>query len=130
MNTQVNKLEMTLKLLTTCKIVSVLENNHVVIGSLTDNITVLSLLKLLSIHIITEKNHQHHLHVNKFIDTKAIQVVPAWFGCQISLDHIEKMSFQDTTNIFCLNHKLITDYCYIMYECGRCYKMRNAKFSM
>ena len=58
MNTQVNKLAMTLKLLTTCKIVSVLENNHVVIGSLTDNITALSLLKLLSIHIITERNYQ------------------------------------------------------------------------
>ena len=77
MNTQVNKLEMTLKLLTTCKIVSVLENNHVVIGSLTDSITALSLSKLLSIHIITEKNYQQHLYVNKFIDTKAIQVVPA-----------------------------------------------------
>ena len=31
-NTQVNKLEMTLKLLTTHRIVSVSENNHVVIG--------------------------------------------------------------------------------------------------
>ena len=43
MNTKVNKLEMTLKLLTTLKIVTVLENNHVVIGSLTDNMTALSL---------------------------------------------------------------------------------------
>ena len=95
MNTKVNKLEITLKLLTTLKIVSVLENNHVVIGSLTDNMTALSLSKLLSIHIITEKNYQQHLHVNRFIDTEAIQVIAAWFGCNISLDHIEKMSFQD-----------------------------------
>ena len=95
MNTKVNKLEMTLKLLTTLKIVSVLENNHVVIGSLTDYMTALSLSKLLSIHIITEKNYQQHLHVNSFIDTKAIQVVATWFGCNISLDHIETMSFQD-----------------------------------
>ena len=43
MNTKVNKLEMTLKLLTTFKILSVLENNHVVIASLTDNMTALSL---------------------------------------------------------------------------------------
>ena len=43
MNTKVNKLEMTLKLLITFKILSVLENNHVVIGSLTDNMTALSL---------------------------------------------------------------------------------------
>ena len=47
MNAHVKKLEMTLKLLTTHKIVSVLENNHVVIGSLTDHITALSLSKLL-----------------------------------------------------------------------------------
>ena len=33
--------------------------------------------------------------MNRFIDTKAIQVVAAWFGCNISLDHIEKMSFHD-----------------------------------
>ena len=85
-------------MLTTHKIVSVIENNHVVIGSLTDNITALPLLKL---HIIT-KNYQQHLHVYKFIDTKANQVVPAWFGCQISLDHIEKMSFQDTTKYLLL----------------------------
>ena len=39
MNTKVNKLKMTLKLFTTLKIVSVLENNDVVIGSLTDNMT-------------------------------------------------------------------------------------------
>ena len=114
MNTQVNKLEMTLNLLTTHKIVSVLENNHVVIGSLTDNITALSLLKLLPIHIITEKNYQQHLHVNKFIDTKAIQVVPAWFGCQILLDHIEKRSFQDTTKYLLLkqqtHHRLLLHY--------------------
>ena len=95
MNTKVNKLEMILKLLTTLKIVSVIENNHVVIGSLTDNMTALSLSKLLSINTITEKNYQQHLHVNRFIDTKAIQVVVAWFGFKISLDHIEKMSFQD-----------------------------------
>ena len=75
---------------------SVLENNHVVIESLTDNMTALSLSKLLLIHIITEKNYQQQLHVNRFIDTRAIQVVAAWFGCKISLDHIEKMSFQDT----------------------------------
>ena len=105
---------MTLKLLTTLKIVSVLENNHVAIGSLTDNITALSLLKLLSIHITAEKNYQQHLHVNKFIDTKAIQVAPAWFGCQISLDHIEKMSFQDTTKYLLLkpqtHHRLLLHY--------------------
>ena len=95
MNTKVNKLEMTLKLLTALKIVSVLENKHVVTGSLTDNMTALSLSKLLSIHIITEKNCQQHLHVYRFIDTKVIQVVAAWFGCNISPDHIETMSFQD-----------------------------------
>ena len=60
MNTKVNKLEMTLKLLTTLKIVSVWENNHVVIGSVTDNMTALSLSKLLSMNIITEKNYQQH----------------------------------------------------------------------
>ena len=43
MNTKVNKLEMTLKLFITCKILSVLENNHVVIGSVTNNMTALSL---------------------------------------------------------------------------------------
>ena len=102
MNTKVNKLEMTLKLLTTLKIVLVQENNHVVIGSVTDNMTALSLSKLLSMHIITEKNYQQHLHVNKFIDTKAIQVVPAWFGCKISLDHIEKMNLQDTAKYLLL----------------------------
>ena len=102
MNNKVNKLEMTLKLSTTLKLVSVLENNHVVIGSLTDNMTAMSLSKLLSIHIITEKNYQQHLHVNRFIDTKAFQVVAAWFGCNISLDHIEKMSFQDTTKYLLL----------------------------
>ena len=32
------------------------------------------------------------MHVNRFIDTKAIQVVAAWFGCNISL---ESMSCQD-----------------------------------
>ena len=96
MNTKINKLEMTLKLLTTLKIVSVLENNNVVIGSLTDNMTALSLSRLLSIHIITEKNYQQNLHMNRFIDRKSIQVVAAWFGCKISLDHIEKMNFQDT----------------------------------
>ena len=58
--------------------------------------TALSLSKPLSIHMITEKNYQQHLHVNRFIDTKAIQVVAAWFGCKISLNHIEKMNFQDT----------------------------------
>ena len=114
MNTQVNKLQMTLKLLTTHKIVSVLENNHVVIGFPTDNITALSLSKLLSIHIITEKNYEQHLHLNTFIDTKAIQIVPAWFGCQISLDHIEKMSFQDTTKYLLLkpqtHHRLLLHY--------------------
>ena len=92
MNTKINKLEITLKLLTALKIVSVLENNHVVIGSLTDNMTARSLSKPLSIYIITEKIYQQHLHVNIFIDTKAIQVVAAWFCCNISLDHIEKMS--------------------------------------
>ena len=95
MNTKVNELEITLKLLTTLTTVSVLDNKHVVIGSLTDNMTALSLSKLLSIHTITEKNYQQHLHVIRFIDTKAIQVVAPWFGCNISLDHIEKMSFQD-----------------------------------
>ena len=83
----------------------VLENNHVVIGSVTDNMTALSLSKLLSIHIITEKNYQQHLHVNKFIDAKAIPVVPAWFGCKISLDHIEKMTFQDTTKYLLLKQQ-------------------------
>ena len=43
MNTKVNKFKMTLKLLTTFKILSVLENNHLVIGSLTDNMKALSL---------------------------------------------------------------------------------------
>ena len=43
MNTKVNNLAMTLKLLTALKIVLVLENNHVVIGSVTDNMTALSL---------------------------------------------------------------------------------------
>ena len=43
MNTKVHKFEMTLKLLTKCKILSVLENNHVVTGSLTDNMKALSL---------------------------------------------------------------------------------------
>ena len=43
MNTKVNKVKMTLKFLITFKILSVLENNHVVIGSLTDNMTALSL---------------------------------------------------------------------------------------
>ena len=37
---------------------------------------------------ITEKNYQQNLHVNRFIDTKAIQVVAAWFGCNMSVDHI------------------------------------------
>ena len=131
MNTKVNKLEMTLKLLTMLKIVSVLKNNDVVIGSLTDNMTALSLSKLISIHIITEKNYHQHLHVNSFIDTKATQVVAAWFGCKISLNHIEKMSFQDTAKYLLvkpLNDKLVTDYCYIIYDCGKCYKMLNAKF--
>ena len=64
MNTKVNKLEMTLKLLTTLKIVLVWENNHVVIGSVTDYMTALSFSKLLSMHIITEKNNQQHLHLN------------------------------------------------------------------
>ena len=64
--------------------------------------TVLSLSKLLSIHIITEKNYPQHLHVNRFIDTKAIQVVAAWLGCNISLDHIEKMSFKDTAKYLLL----------------------------
>ena len=77
MNTKVNRLEMTLKLLTTLKIVSVLENDHVFIGSLTDIMTALSLSKLLSVHIITEKSYQQYLHLNRFIDTKAIQVVAA-----------------------------------------------------
>ena len=73
--------------------------------------TALSLSKLLSMHIITEKNYQQHLHVNKFIDTKAIQVVPAWFGCKISLDHIENMTFQDTAKYILLkpqtHHRLL-----------------------
>ena len=64
--------------------------------------TALSLSKLLSIYIITEKNYQQPLHVNKFIDTNAIQIVPAWFGCKISLDHIEKMIFQDTAKYLLL----------------------------
>ena len=95
MNTKGNKLEMTLKLLTTLKIVSVLENNHVVIGWVTDNMTGLAVSKLLSLHIITEKNYQQHFHVHRFIDAKAIHVA-AWFGSNISLHHIEKMCFQDT----------------------------------
>ena len=40
-------------------------------------------------------NYQQHLHVNRFIGMKAIQVVAAWFGCNILLDHIETMSFQE-----------------------------------
>ena len=54
-------------------------------------------------HIITEKNYQQHLHVNKFIDTKDIQVIPVWFGCKISLDHTEKMTFPDTAKYLLLN---------------------------
>ena len=33
--------------------------------------------------------------MNRFIDTKAIQVIAAWFGCNISHDYVENMSFQD-----------------------------------
>ena len=66
--------------MTTLKIVSVIENKHVGIGSLTDIMTAPSLSKLLSIHMITEKNYQLHLHVSRCIDTKAIQGDAAWFG--------------------------------------------------
>ena len=130
MNTKVKKLEMTLKLLTTLKIVSVLQNNHVVIGSLTDNMTALSLSKLLSIHIITEENYQHYLHVNRFIATKAIQLLLPGLAVIYQLIIFRKRAFKIEKNIFCLNHKLMTDYCYIIYECGKCYIMLNAKCFM
>ena len=110
-------------MLTTLKIVLVLENNHVVIGSVTDNMANLSLSKMLSIDIITEKNYQQHLHVSKCIDTKAIQVVPVWFGCKISLDHIEKMTFQDTTNYLLLKPQTHQRLLLHLHECSQCYKM-------
>ena len=81
-----------------------------------------------TIHIITEKNYQEHLHVNRFVDTKAIQVAAAWFGCNISLDNVENMSFQDRAKYILLKPQLLIDYCYIIYECGECYKMLNPNF--
>ena len=128
MNTEVNKLEMTLKLLTTLKIVSVLENNDVVIVSLTDNMTSLSLSKLLSIHIITKKNYQQHLHVNSVIDTKLSKLLLPGLAVIYHLIILRKWAFKIEQNIFCLNHKPMRDYCYIIYECGKCYKIWNAKF--
>ena len=52
--------------------------------------------------------------MNRFIDTEAIKVIAAWFGCNISLDHIEKMSSQDRAKYLLLKpqtcDRLLLDY--------------------